>query len=107
MADLTSTELDRHLDPIAVLQELDRAPNLGVEVGITYRYFKPYLLEIHRPLMAPRFLLTPGLLVLEMAVVKQTGTGRVRHGGDLYEIGASLLFKSESLRRGQHAHLFE
>ena len=105
MADFAPTELDGHLDPIAVLQELDRATDLGVEIALTNLYFEPYLFEIDRPLMAAGFLLAPGLLILELALVEKPSDRRCRHRGDLDEIVASLLRNPESLRRGQHAHL--
>ena len=68
-------------------------------------YFEPYLFELDRPLMAAGFLFAAGLLVLELPVIEEPGDGRGRHRGDLDEIEASLLRNTESLRRGQHAHL--
>ncbi len=105
VAHLAAPELDRDLDPVAVLQELDGAADLGVEVALADLRLEPDLLELDRPLVAAGFLLAAGLLVLELAVVEQTRDRRSGHGGDLDEVDAPLLRESESLTGGHDAQL--
>ena len=80
VAHLAAAELDRDLDPVAVLQELDGAPDLGVEVALADLRPEPDLLELDRALVAPGFLLLAGLLVLELAVVEERVTGGLDMG---------------------------
>src|SRR6188768_1405758 len=78
VAHFAAPELDRHLDPIAQLRELDCATNLGVEVTLTDLYFEPYLFELDRPLMAAGLLFATSLLVLELSVIEEASDRRGR-----------------------------
>ena len=102
---LAAPELDRHLDPVAVLQELDRAPDLGVEIALADLRLEADLLEVDGPLVPPCLLVATCLLVLELAVVEKLGNRRSRHRRNLDEVVPSLLRHLEGLVRGQHAKL--
>ena len=105
VADFAAPELDRHLDPVAFLEKLDRAPDLGVEITLADLDLEPDLLEFDRALVAPGFLLTASLLVLELAIVEQTRDRWRGHRSDLDQIVASLLREPEGIRSGHHARL--
>ena len=105
VTDLAAPELDGDLDPVAVLQELDGAADLGVEVTLADLDLEADLLELDRPLVAPGLLLLAGLLVLELPVVEEPGDGRTGHRGDLDEVVPTLLRELEGLWRGHDAQL--
>ena len=73
---LAAPELDRDLDPVAVLEELDGASDLGIEVALADLRLEADLLEFDRTLVPPGFLLLAGLLVLELPVVEELDDGR-------------------------------
>ncbi len=105
MGQLTSTELDRDLDPIAILQELDRPPDLRVEVAATDLGLETDLLEGDRALLALGLLLALRQLVLVLTEVEKTSHRGLCHRGDLDEVVPPLLRHRESLCRGHHAQL--
>ena len=103
--ELPSAEPNRHLDAIAVLEELDRAMNLGLEVTDADLRREADFLERHRPLPALGFLLLFGQLVLVLTKVEEPGHRRGGHRCDLDEIEALLLRHLEGFRRGHDAQL--
>ena len=70
VTDLAAPELDRDLDPVAVLEKLDRASNLGLEVAFADLDLDPDLFEVDRALVLAGLLLLARLFVLELAVVE-------------------------------------
>src|SRR5688500_10971850 len=105
MAELTAAEADRHLDSIAVLEELDRAMDLGQEVARADLRRKPHFLEGHRSLSALGLFLALRQLVLVLTEVEEAGHRRSRHRCDLDKIEAPLLRHLEGLWRGHDAQL--
>ena len=105
VTDLSPTELDRDLDPVAVLQEADRALDLGVEVTFADLDPEADLLELDRTLVLARFLIPTGLLVLLLTVVEDLGDRRVGHGRDLDEVETTLLRQLQGLGRGHDTQL--
>ncbi len=72
---LPTPELDGHLDPITVLQELDRPTDLRVEVALTDLRLEPDLLELDRPGLPLGLLVPLGQFVLVLAVVEEPCDG--------------------------------
>ena len=105
MGQLPSAEPDGHLDPIAILEELDRPMDLGIEVADADLRREADLLEGHRALLALGFLLPLGQLVLVLTEIEELDDRRRRHRGDLDEVEASFLRHLECLRRGHHTQL--
>src|SRR4029079_1190651 len=105
VADFAAPELDRDLDPVAFLEELDCAADLGVEITFADLDLDPYLFEFNRALVASGFLLSASLLVLDRAIVEQARDRWGGHRCDLDQIVASLLREPEGVRSGHHAHL--
>src|SRR3972149_5408433 len=81
MCQLASAEATRDLDPVAVLQELGGAADLGIEIPLAYVLAEAYLLKLDRPLVAAGLLLTARLLVFVLAVGEQGGGARGGRGG--------------------------
>ena len=102
---LAAAEADRDLDPVAVLEELDRAADLRVEVADADLRLEADFLEGHRALLALGLLLALGQLVLVLPEVEETGDRRSGHRCDLDEVEAPLLRHLEGLRRGHDAQL--
>ena len=105
MGQLPAPELDGDLEPIPLLEELDRAANPRVEVPGRDLGLEPNFLERHRALLALGFLLALGRLVLELAEIEKPDDRRSRHRGDLNEVVAAFLRECESLGRGHDPKL--
>ena len=105
MGQLPSAKANGHLDPIAVLEELDRPMDLGIEVTDADLRREAYLLEGHRALLALGFLLPLRELVLVLSEIKEFDDRWRRHRGDLDEVQSSLLRHLERLRRGHDTQL--
>ena len=102
---LATAELDGHLDPVAVLQELDRPSDLRVEVALADLRLEADLLELDRPRTSAS--------LPSRAWPARTCTGRSRAGAspgrrrrrNLDEVVAALLRQSKSVARGHDAEL--
>jgi hypothetical protein len=105
MGELASPELDGDLDSVALLQELDRPANLGIEVADADLRLEADFLEGHRALLALGFLLALGELVLVLPEVEEPHDRRSGHGSNLDEVQSPLLRKSKGFWRGHHAPL--
>jgi hypothetical protein len=105
MGELATAELDGNLHAVPVLQELDRAPDLRIEVAHADLRLEPDFLEGDRALLSLGFLLALGELVLVLPEVEEPDDRRRRHRGDLDEVEPPLLRKSKGLVRGQHPPL--
>ena len=105
VAELAAAEADRHLDPIAVLEELDRAMDLRQEVARADLRREPHFLEGHRPLPALVLLLSLRQLVLVLPEVEEASDRRSRHRCDLDKVEAPFLRHLEGLWRGHDAQL--
>jgi hypothetical protein len=105
VTDLAASELASDLDPVAFLEELDCASDLGVEIALADFGLKPDLLEINGSLMPARFLLAASLFVLELAVIEKPRHRWHSHRRDLDEIQTSILREPEGLARGHDAPL--
>ena len=105
MGELASPELDRHLDPVAVLQEVDRPPHLRVEVALADLGLQADFLEGDRALAPLGLLLLLGQLVLVLTEVEELDHRGRRHGGDLDEVVSPFLRHREGLSRGHHPQL--
>ena len=105
VAQLAAAEADRYLDPIAILEELDRAMDLRVEVARADLRREPHFLEGHRPLSALGLLLSLRQLVLVLPEVEEAGHRRSRHRCDLDQVEAPFLRHLQGSRRGHDAQL--
>ncbi len=105
MGHLASAELDRDLESIAVLQELDRPMDLGVEVADPDLRAKANLLELDRSRAPLRFLVPFGQLVLVLTIVEEADDGRGGHGSDLDEVETAILRHGECLGCGHDTQL--
>src|SRR4051812_50219654 len=84
MGELPAAEADGDLDPVTILEELDRAVDLGLEVADADLRREADLLELDRPRLPLRLLLPLGQLVPILAEVEELDDRRGRRGGDLY-----------------------
>ena len=98
---LASPELDGDLDPVAFLEELDRPPDLRVEVALADLRLEADFLEGDRTLLALGFLFAFGELVLVLPEIEEPDDRRSGHGRDLDEVVAAFLRESERLE-GRH-----
>ena len=105
MGELATAELDGDLDAVSVLQELDRTPDLRIEVADADLRLEADFLEGDRALLSLGFLLALGELVLVLPEVEEPDDRRRRHRRDLDEVEPPLLRKSKGLLRGHHAPL--
>ena len=105
MGQLPAAEANSHLDPVTVLQELDRPVDLRVEVARADLRRQADLLERHRALPALGLLVPLRQLVLVLTEVEKLDHRRRGHRGDLDEVVPPLLRHRESLRRGHHTQL--
>jgi len=105
MRELPATEADGDLDPVPVLEELDRAVDLGLEVPRADLRRQADLLELHRPLLPLRLLLPLGQLVLVLTVVEELDDRGCRGGRDLDKVEALVLRHLQGLLRGHDAQL--
>src|SRR4051812_11986882 len=105
MRHLAPAEHNRHLHPRSRLEEPLDVPLLG---GVVVRVdLRPELdlLDLDPRLLLSGFLLTDVPLVLELAVVHDSGHGRSSLRGDLYEIQIELLRAPERILRGHDPDL--
>jgi hypothetical protein len=102
---LATPESHRDLDPVSVLEELDRSMDLRGEVADADLRRQSDLLEGHRPLPSLGLLLALRDLVLVLAEVEKSGDRRLGHRGDLDEVQPSLLRHLEGSRRRHHTEL--
>ena len=72
--------------PVAILQELDRPVDLGIEVADPDLGAEADLLEFDRSRATLGFLIPLGQLVLVLAVVEEPDDGRSGHRRDLDEV---------------------
>ena len=105
MGQLSTPELHGVLDPITVFQELDRPPDLRLEIALTDLRLEANFLEGDRALAPLGFLLALRQLVLVLAEVEKPDHRRRRHRGDLDEIVAPVLRHREGQSRGHDAKL--
>ena len=105
VGELPAAEADGHLDPVAVLEELDRAVDLGVEVALADLRRQADLLELDRALLPLGFLLALRQLVLVLTEVEKPDDRRGRRGRDLDEVEPTLLRHGERLWRRHDAEL--
>ena len=98
---LAPAELDRDLDPVAFLEELDGPPHLRVEVALADLRLQAHFLEGHRTLFSLGFLFALRELVLVLPEIEETNDRGRGHGRDLDEVVAAFLRESERLR-GRH-----
>ena len=94
---LPSAEADGHLDPVAILEELDRAVDLRREVAHADLRRQADLLELDRALLPLGFLLALRQLVLVLPEVEKSDHRRGRRRRDLDEIEPTLLRHGERL----------
>src|SRR5450756_2200035 len=102
---LSTAKLDGHLDPVAVLQELDCPSDLRVEVAHTDLRLQADFLELDRPGLPLGFLVPLVQLVLVLPVVEKARHGGRRGRRNLDEVVAALLCQSESIARRHDAEL--
>src|SRR6476659_321256 len=105
MGQLASSEADGHLDPVTILEELDRPMDLRVEVADADLRREANLLARHRALLALGFLLPLRELVLVLPEVEEPDDRRGGHRSDLDEVVASILRHLEGLGRGHDTQL--
>ncbi len=105
MGQFASAEPDGHLDPIAILEELDRPMDLGIEVAAADLRREADFLEGHRTLLALGFLLPLRQVVLVLTEVKELDDRWRSHRGDLDEVQASFLRHFERPGRGHDPKL--
>jgi hypothetical protein len=104
MAQLAAPETDRHLDSIAVLEELDRAMDLRLEVTHADLRREADFLEADA-LSTLGLLLPLRELVLVLPEVEKTSDRWSRHRCHLDEVEALLLCHLEGSWRGHDAQL--
>ncbi len=102
---LATPEADGHLDPIAILEELDRPMDLRLEVALADLRREADLLERHRALPALVLLLALRQLVLVLTEVEELHDRRCGQRGNLDEVQPPLLRHGEGLGRGHHTQL--
>jgi hypothetical protein len=102
---LTPAEEHRHLDFVAVFEELDRALGLGVDVMLADLRPEPNLLELDDLLVLAGLPLLLGLLVLEAAIVEQPADRRDDIGGYLDQVEVLRLGQLERLEGRQDTEL--
>ena len=105
MSQLPPAEPDGHLDPVAVLQELDRPMDLRLEVARADLRREPHFLERHRALPALVLLLALGQLVLVLTEIEELHDRRSGQRRNFDEVQPPLLRHGEGLRRGHHTQL--
>ena len=105
MGQLPTAEADRHLDPIAILEELDRPVDLRIEVALADLRRQANFLECHRALPALGLLLSLRELVLVLPEVEELDHRRRSHRSDLDKVVPTFLRHLEGLWRGHHAQL--
>ena len=105
MGQLPASETDGHLDPVPVLEELDRPMDLRVEVTRADLRREADFLECHRALPALGLLVPLRELVLVLPEVEKLDHRRGGHWGDLDEVVSPLLRHREGLGRGHEAQL--
>jgi len=101
MGQLAPAELDRDLDPVPFLEELDGPPNLGIEVALADLRLQAHFLEGHRTLFSLGFLFALRELVFVLPEIEETNDRGRGHWGDLDEVVAAFLRESERFR-GRH-----
>jgi hypothetical protein len=98
-------ETDRHLDAVAVLEELDRAVDLRIEVADADLRREADLLEGDRALLALVLLLPLRQLVLVLPEVEEPDHRGLGHRSDLDEVVSPLLRHLEGSGRRHDAEL--
>ena len=94
---LTTTEHDRDLHLVALLQEPHDVTLLGLVVVRVDLRAELHLLDDHVGLVPARLTGLLGVLVLELPVVHELADRRSRHGGDLDEVEVGLLREPEGV----------
>ena len=86
MSHLTTAELQRDFDLVALVNESDDVTRFGVEVALAD--FRPVLHFFHRDVcrLLPSLFGLLALFVLELPVVHDATDGRVRTGGNFDEV---------------------
>jgi len=102
---LAPAEEHRHLDFVAVFEELDRALGLSVDVVFADLRPEPNLLELDDLLVLAGLPLLLGLLVLEAPVVQQPANRRDDVRGYLDQVEVLRLGQLERLEGRQDAEL--
>jgi hypothetical protein len=103
MGQFPTSEADRHLDAVAVLEELDRAVDLRIEVADADLRREADLLEGDRALLALVLLLPLRQLVLVLPEVEEPDHRGLSHRSDLDEVVSPLLRHLEGSGRRHHA----
>ena len=83
---LSATELQRHLDLVAVGEEFLHVPDLGVEVALADLGTQLHFLDRHVDGFLARLLGLLGLFVTELAVIHDPANGWIRQWGDFDEV---------------------
>ena len=105
MSHHAAAEANRDLDPVSVLQELQSALDLGVEVVGVDAGTHTNLLDFNHPLILLGFLFPLLLIEAELGIVHNFADRGDSIGGDLYQVQALLLGQSVGLLSGHNAQL--
>ena len=105
MGQFAASEAHRHLDPVAILEELDGSMDLGVEVADADLRREADFLEGHRTLLALGFLLALRQFVLVLPEIEELDHRRRCHRGDFDEVEPPVLRHLKGFRRGHHTQL--